>query len=134
MQFEIGKEYSLSEIKSLVGVEGRGGKWVKGYLEHNDEMFIFANTKSPGFGGQDYENKWLDPDLFLWSGDKTSKITDRYILEILKSDKITHLFVRDTEYKPGANLVYHGPVQAIHHYGEAPIYLVLKLQNFQAIN
>lgn len=129
MKFEIDKNYTLTEIRKIAGNPGTGGKWIKGYLEHDGEMFILANTKTPGFGGQKYSNKWLSDDLFEWSGNNESKETDSYIQKILDLNQVTHLFTRDIDYRVGAELTYHGKVKAINIKNSCPVILQLKLLN-----
>ena len=129
MDFKLGKKYKISEIRTIVGHPGKGGKWVKGYLEHNGEMFIFANIKSPGFGGQQYKNRWLTSSLLEWSGNNTSKVTDRYIQLILDPKQVTHLFTREEKYRSASELTYQGKVRALDIYDEAPVYVLLKVLN-----
>lgn len=127
MEFEIGKNYKIGEIRMIVGHPGRGGKWVKGYLEHDGEMFIFANTKSPGFGGQKYRNRWRTSHLFEWSGNKTSKESDRYIQMIMDPSQTIHLFTREEKYRTAGELTYQGKVKALDINNEAPVYILFKL-------
>ena len=128
MDFKIGQKYKISEIRAIVGHPGKGGKWVKGYLEHNGIMFIFANIKSPGFGGQQYNNRWLTSQLLEWSGNTKSKVKDRYIQLILDPEQTTHLFTREEKYLSGGELTYQGTVRALDIYEEEPVYILLKVK------
>ena len=105
MDFKIGQKYKISEIRTIVGHPGKGGKWVKGYLEHNGIMFIFANIKYT-----------------------KSKVTDRYIQLILDPEQTTHLFTREEKYLSAGELTYQGTVRALDIYEEEPVYILLKVK------
>lgn len=128
-KFLIDKNYTLSEIRNIVGNPGRGGKWVKGYLEHNNEMFIFANTDGGGFIGHDYKNFWIKENKILdWKGDKQSSINDKYIKYILSGDYPIHLFTRENKYKPGTPYIYRGKAIPARIISNEPVNIILDLE------
>lgn len=129
IKFLIGNKYTMTEIRKIVGDPGRGGKWVKGYLMHNDEMFIFANIHGSGYIGRDYQNLWIDQNKILdWKGNKQSSITDRYIKYILRGDYPVHLFTRESEYKPGTPYIYRGQAIPARIKSDEPVNIILDLE------
>lgn len=130
-KFNLNQNYTLSKIREVVGDPGKGGKWVKGYLMHDNEMFIFANIGGGGFIGHDYENTWIDKErrTLDWRGDKQSKTTDKYITFILSGDYPIHLFTREQDYIAGSDLTYRGLVTPVKVVSDSPVKIILEPNN-----
>lgn len=116
--------YLKTDIYKLLNVpeEKQGGKWDKGYTNHNNFHFIFANIKTSGKGYDgsifDYNNYFLDKDTLYWEGAKLSRITHPSIVNLIKSHPLIFVRYSDTT-KP--YWIFLGTGKAIKVRGKEPV-------------
>lgn len=131
MKFEIGREYSRTEIRTIVGDPGQRGKWEKGYLKHEKEYFIFSNTDGESYTGVNHNDYWINEVLLNWNAMKKSKSTNPLLVELFDPKSIVHIFTRSAKLnvKKGTPFVYQGTGKVKKISGENPVNAIWKLSD-----
>lgn len=95
-QFTIGCEYTRADIQEQLDLPHKlrkGGAWSTGYVEHEGDIFIFANVGTAGATGHDYSNGW-DGSTFVWFGRSTSSAHQPFVKKLLSDDYRKLIFYR----------------------------------------
>ncbi|EAE2451622.1 DUF3427 domain-containing protein [Listeria monocytogenes] len=132
-KYLIGSKYTRTEIRNLENDPGTMGKWDRGYLEHNKEIFIFSTYGGESYTGIDYGDKWIDSETFFWNGQKKSNVQHKHVKMMLDPNVDKRLFVRKSNSNKnklkGAPFTYKGLVNPIKVSGENPINIIWKVNS-----
>lgn len=94
LKYVVGQNYSRTDIRNIENDPGTQGKWVSGYVEHNNEMFIFSTYDGEASTGVDHGDRWINEDTFFWNAKKQSNLNHKLIKKLLDPSIKNHLFVR----------------------------------------
>lgn len=100
--FSIGKKYTRKEIRKELGFiepEKIGGIWSTGYLQHEEDFFIFANISTAGRTGHDYENR-LDENRLYWYTKRNTTINSPTTQKLISGKFPVHIFIREDSNDP----------------------------------
>jgi hypothetical protein len=116
------------EIPPLWGLDFNPSKWQQGFVRHENHMFLLVSLDKQGMAEQhQYEDRFLDRDLFQWVSQNRTKRTSqtgRRIAEHENNGAYVHLFVRDKRKTPAgkaAPFIYCGEVSFVDWSGDQPI-------------
>lgn len=125
--FVRGAAYSRDDIaeKITMPLARRGGSWMTGYDEWQDEVFIFANVGVAGRTGHDYANHWAGKDL-VWYAKATARLGQEQIDRIVSNTVPVHVFWRGEERQP---FTYAGLGQARSLSSEPPVQVLWSFED-----
>lgn len=64
-KYVVGNYYTRTEIRKIENDPGNMEKWIRGYVEHNGEMFIFSTYVGEAYTGVDHGDKWIDGNTYI---------------------------------------------------------------------
>lgn len=132
-RYEEGSKYTRTQIREIEGDVGINGKWNRGYLEHNDVMFIFSTVGGKAYTGIDHGDRWINEaeGVFRWNGTLGSKTTDKHIRMMIDGERKVRLFTRESMANPsklkGTPFTYMGLVKPISVSGGKPVNIVWQI-------
>lgn len=124
--FIVGNKYTRTEIRNIAGDPGVRGKWEKGYFEHENDMYLFANIGGKSFLGVDHENSWINENTLSWNAMKISRPGTEVMQKLLDSKNKVHIFTRNASNgkAKGMPFTYHGLGRAREYFGENPVHVI----------
>ncbi|GMC10253.1 hypothetical protein K5E_23920 [Enterococcus thailandicus] len=130
-KYVVGNYYTRTEIRKIENDPGNMGKWIRGYVEHKGEMFIFSTYGGEAYTGVDHGDKWIDGNTYYWNGTKKSNIQNKYIKTMLNPNCKIHLFTKKSkknkEDLKGSPFRYEGTVIPWEVSGKDPINIIWKI-------
>lgn len=119
--------YSRKKVKELIKApnpEKIGGNWSTGYASYNGCIFIFANIKSAGRTGHNYNNV-LEEDILSWYGKTTHKIQTKSIQDLINGEYEVYIFTRNDN--NDTNFIFQGLGSVVDYKASIPVHITWKL-------
>ncbi|WP_088291233.1 DUF3427 domain-containing protein [Bacillus mycoides] len=122
--FTRGNMYSRNDIYKILNVpkERQGGHWNTGYRRYNDDLFIFANIKTAGTTGHNYDNYFIGDDLNWYGRKDHHPKSSSLIHSMLNPNGNIYIFTRENNKNP--KFVYHGNARVKKYFETVPVHIV----------
>jgi 5-methylcytosine-specific restriction protein A len=128
-QFERGTLYTRKKIRSLLGIENPnniGGIWSTGYVQYQDEFYIFSTISDAGRTGHNYANR-LDNGILYWYTKNRDNFYVPTIQKMVSGEYPVHIFTRYDSSDP--NFIYQGQGHMIDFENGKPAFISWKIVN-----